>query len=126
LRQQVSAFTKAQLADEFEAQWLSLRTGAEQSHRAGPELSGHGLTAVGDDRTTQVNLGELRAKSKAAFEADPEQSPEGRLSSGLPSENEPASTAVDNAQEPSGETVEADEKAVKEAEKAAKAADKTK
>lgn len=125
LRQQFPAFTEEQLSDEFELQWLSGRAGAPQSHRAGEELSQHGLTEVGDDRVETINLGEQRAKSDAAFEADAQtpdlpaaQTPE----AGLPSQNEPASTAVDAAKESSGETAEADKAAVKEAAKLEKKA----
>lgn len=115
LRQQFPAFTRDQLADEFEVQWLSGRAGAEQSHRAGEELSQHGLTEVGDDRVTQTNLGELRATSDRAFEADPEPGPAPDAGeAGAPTENEPASTAVDQAKESSGEAAAADEQAAKE------------
>jgi hypothetical protein len=113
LRQRFPQFTKEQLADEFETQWLSMRIGGEQSHRAGPELSSQGLTAVGDHRVETVGLGELRAKSDAAFEADPaKSSPSNAPAAGLPSENEPASKAVDDAKEPSGETAAADKAAL--------------
>jgi hypothetical protein len=117
LRQQFPQFTQDQLADEFELQWLSGRSGAPQSHRAGSELSPHGLTAAGDDRVAPGNLGELR---RDASEADPAQGPlppEAVPEAGLPSENEPASTAVDQAKENSGETKAADEQAAKDAAK---------
>lgn len=128
LRQQFPNFTKEQLADEFEVQWLSGRAGAPQSHRPGEELSQHGLTAVGDDRVDVVKLGELRATEAAAFEADPEKPAAGPSTpeAGLPSENEPASTAVDAAKESSGETAKADEKAVAQTEKIAEKESKTK
>ena len=111
LRQQFPHFTSDQLADEFEAQWLSLRSGAEQSHRAGPELSPHGQTAVGDARVKDVAFGKLRSET---YEADPDTAPpapETVPSTGLPSTNEPATTAPDMVKEDSGETAEADEKA---------------
>lgn len=114
LRQQFPEFTTEQLGDEFELQWLSLRSGAEQSHRAGPEMSSAGQTAAGDARTTETNLGELRRSSDRAFEADPEQVPPEVAGAGAPSTNEPASTAVDQAKKPSGETAAADKQAAAE------------
>jgi hypothetical protein len=112
LRQQFPSFTKEQLADEFEVQWLSGNVGGLQSHRAGEELSQHGLTEVGDDRVEITELGKLR---REAPEADPRANPAapGAPDTGLPSVNEPASVAIDDAKEPSGETVEADEEAKK-------------
>lgn len=120
LRQQFPQFTSEQLSDEFELQWLSGRAGAPQSHRPGGEASPHGLTAAGDDRVAPGNLGAQRAESERAFEADAAPGPippEARPEAGVPSENEPASTAVDQAKESSGETAEADQQAVKDAAK---------
>lgn len=117
IRNQFPHFTQEQIADEFLLRFES-GIGESQSHRAADELSQHGLTAVGDDRVSPVMLGNERAKSDEAFEADPEASPASNApSAGLPSTNEPASTAPDMAKEPSGETAKADAKAIKGAEK---------
>lgn len=123
LRQQFPGFTQEQLDDEFELQWLSNRVGAKQSHRPGAEASPHGLTAVGDERQVEQNLGQQRAKSDAAFEADPQNAaipPTPVPEAGLPTANEPASTAPDAAKEPSGEAAEADQKAVEQTKEGAK------
>lgn len=112
IRNQFPHFTQEQIADEFLVRFES-GIGQPQSHRAADELSQHGLTAVGDDRVNPVMLGTERATADEAFEADPEASPSAETpSAGLPSQNEPASTAPDMAKEPSGETAAADKKAV--------------
>lgn len=112
LRQQFPGFTKDQLADEFELQWLSGTAGQPQSHREGEGLSQHGLTAVGDVRVAEPDLGKLRSE---AYEADPaEPTPGAAPAAGLPSTNEPATKAPDAAKENSGETAEADAKAAEQ------------
>jgi hypothetical protein len=114
LRQQFPAFTREQLADEFEVQWLSGRSGAPLSHRAGEELSTNGLTATGDDRVQEPVLGEARKEASkaepAAASAPASELPE----AGLPSANEPASTAVDAAKTDAEGTTEADRQSVAE------------